>query len=804
MSQSVPAHAHRVSHHLAASCARPAHRIGLDPVRRGARQPRRVLFVPLLTGRGGRRALVLAASAVIALLALTGVAHAWTPTPVKSDRNVFMPGSQQGSVNLESQGRCDNCHGGYDQAVEPAFNQYGSMMAQAARDPLWLACLTVGAQDSIWAVGNPNATDICIRCHTPPGWLGGRSDPTNTSALTGIDFEGVSCDTCHRMVDPLAQLGQPEVPAETVPAAITAAASTQSRDLTVLGALRLFDGTTPFLDPVSKLPTHYAGGTWPDYVEASVGQYFMDTGNGKSGPFYDDVARHTSYYSRFHKSRRFCATCHDVSNPVLANVTSPGMPERQAGGSYFHVERTYSEFALSAFARGGAATTVHGVGTADKCQDCHLRDVTGKGCNKNDAPSRTDLPFHDQTGGNAWMSGILASVAQTGVAYDPYNYAILSGAKYPGAKIDVAGLQWQSEELLAGRQRALQMLREAATIEAVDETPDTLTLRVRNNTGHKLISGFPEGRRMFLYVTFYDAQSRMVGEVNPYAPLVTEKDAQGNDRYVDGGDFVEPSAAIQSTDEHLVWEAEMSSALTDEVTTFHFALATDRHKDNRIPPKGFDTATMAARLAQPRWEGADAPDYFSAAEYAGGYDELTLSKPAGATQWYATLYYQTTSKAYVEFLRDEIKGTAATLSSPTPSGEGQAYVAQTDPFFADLKGWGDAIWDLWLHNGGAAPVKMTELGTASRQGMMTSVGEVTAVRVRKRGGGTLLRWTPLPGASAYRVERLSGGVWTLVTTTTTSNVRVPTNGSTTYGVTPLKVLPDSTVVEGPRSEVTTG
>lgn len=750
------------------------------------------------------RALFAAVLTFASLVSLGSVAHAWTAKPVKSDRNVFMPGSQTGSVNLESQGRCDNCHGGYAQAVEPAFNQYGSMMAQSARDPLWLACLAVSAQDSIWAVGNPNATDICIRCHSPAGWLGGRSDPTNTAALTGTDFEGVSCDTCHRMVDPLAQLGQPDVPAETVPAAISAATTTKTRDLTVLGALRLFDGTTPFLNGTTKLPTHYGDGRWPNYVEATSGQYFIDPGNGKSGPYYDDVARHTSYYSRFHKSQRFCATCHDVSNPVLANVTSAGLPERQAAGSYFHVERTYSEFALSAYARGGAPTNIPGIATANKCQDCHLRDVTGKGCNKADAPLRTDLPFHDQTGGNTWITGILASVSTTSPVHDPYNVAILNGTKYPGAKIDVAGLQWLPEELLAGQQRALQNLRQAATIQTVGETADTLTIRVRNNTGHKLISGFPEGRRMFLYVTFYDAQGRMVGEVNPYAPLVTEKDAQGNDRYVDGGDLVEPHQPFQSEDERLIWEAEMSSSLTGENKTFHFALATDRYKDNRIPPKGYDTSAMAARLAQPRWRGEDAPGYFTAAEYAGGYDELTLAKPADATQWYATLYYQTTSKKYVEFLRDEIKGTAPTLSSPTPSGEAQAYIAQTDPFFANLKGWGDAIWDLWLHNGGAAPVKMTELGTAARQGMMTSVGDVTATTIRKRSRGLLLRWTAVPGASYYRVERLSGSTWTLVSTVTTPSLRVPANGGVTYGVTAVKVLPDSTVVEGPRSQVTTG
>ena len=59
-----------------------------------------------------------------------------------------------------------------------------------------------------------------------------------------------------------------------------------------------------------------------------------------------------------------------------------------------------------------------------------------------------------------------------------------------------------------------------------------------------------------------------------------------------------------------------------------------------------------------------------------------------------------------------------TLTSPTPSGEPVAYIVQTDPFFAKLRPWGDAIYDLWEHNHGLdgsgvqvpgiVPVLMTE------------------------------------------------------------------------------------------------
>ena len=63
--------------------------------------------------------------------------------------DIQQPGTQPQEIsNLESPDKCDNCHGGYDQAVEPAFNWRGSMMAQAARDPLFDACLAVAEQDA--------------------------------------------------------------------------------------------------------------------------------------------------------------------------------------------------------------------------------------------------------------------------------------------------------------------------------------------------------------------------------------------------------------------------------------------------------------------------------------------------------------------------------------------------------------------------------------------------------------------------------------------------------------------------------
>jgi hypothetical protein len=388
-----------------------------------------------------------------------------------------------------------------------------------------------------------------------------------------------------------------------------------------------------------------------------------------------------------------------VSNPVLASVImGDDVPERMAASSYFHVERTNSEFLLSVYGSGGANSDIAGIGWADSCQDCHMRDVTGKASIFPSAPVRSDLSLHDFSGGNQWIQKILASADQSSSVYDPYNYDILSGVKYEGAQIDVAGIQGYGGQLLMGSEKSKNQLKEAANLSLENETTDDITLIVKNNAGHKLISGFPEGRRMFLNIKFFNASGYPLGEINPYEPLVVQKDFFGNDMYISGGN-------LTKTHNEMVWECEMTSTLTGEDKTFHFVLGTDRYKDNRIPPRGFNTSAMSTRIIQPRWEGEDAPDYFTVEEYAGGYDKLIISKPLGTAYWNATLFYQTTSKEYIEFLRDEINGNGGTLQG-TGAGGDPPYLIQSDPFFSNLKGWGNAIWDLWLHNNGSAPFVM--------------------------------------------------------------------------------------------------
>jgi hypothetical protein len=686
-----------------------------------------------------------AACLAAAFLLIAGTASGWSPLSIKEDPRVRMPGTQpppENAASIEASTRCLNCHGGFNQTVEPAFNWQGSMMAQAARDFLFWSCMTVAGQDSIWAIGNPNAVDICERCHFPKGWVEGRSDPPNASAMTGADFDGVQCDVCHSMFNPHFAMPEDtdwdETNASDTPSE-DAAARTLAEDAGWAQSILTFAGTA-FFDSNNMPPA--------SYIENAAGQLFLDDARDKRASFADANARHPMLYSRYHKSKYFCSACHDVSNPVLANLgadPSGILPTEQAAAhSYYHVERTFSELMLSAYGQPGGAPGIGpfepGVFETSRpgnyiaaCQDCHMRDTVGKAASQNSAIIRPDnsiehpnsgQPIHDLTGGNVWVSTVLASAVSGSSNYEPVNAGLLSGPLTldlsQGQGIDPAAL-------LAGADRARQQLRLAASIDNLDYNPSSgeLGFRIQNRSGHKLISGFPEGRRMFINIKAYTGPD-LVYEVNPYDDTAgTLKGLEGpaGDSYsYDGSNALlrdgtrtelpdpSPLGANEVYEDSLVYEMHPSSSLTGESKTFHFALADGRWKDNRIPPKGFRIAEAAGRLSQPVHHGVDAPDMYTAAEYAGGYDDVSLTIPGGADRVEVRLYYQTTSREYIEFLRDEINGSATTLSGDGAGGD-PAYLVQTDPFFADLKAWGDTIWALWTYNmnlEGAAPLSMAE------------------------------------------------------------------------------------------------
>ncbi|MGD8393835.1 MAG: PKD domain-containing protein, partial [Candidatus Eiseniibacteriota bacterium] len=538
--------------------------------------------------------------------ALVLVAVAWASVPTTLD-DFFLPGSQPGqSGNLEHPSKCDNCHGGYDQAVEPAFNWRGSMMAQAARDPLFYACLAIANQDA------PDSGDLCIRCHSPAGWLEGRSVPTDGSALNNNDREGVQCDFCHKLVAPT-PLGVDPFPGDPDYRAST------------------YDADQAYLSTLGEIPPASANG-----------MYVCDSNNAKRGPFVDAAARHQMFYSPFHREAALCGTCHDVSNPAFMRSGDSYVPNDFGApapdfvpDSMFPIERTYSEWLMSAYNSPEGVYAPQFGGNkqyVSVCQDCHLRDVTGVGCNKRGAPLRDDLPLHDMTGGNTFIPVLVEQL-------------------YPD--------EVSSPALAAGVQRATDMLERAASLDlAVVDQGDVLeaTVTVTNETGHKLPSGYPEGRRIWIHVVARDAGGGIVYESGAYDPATATLTHDADVKIYE----IKPGIS----------EALAPTLGLDPGPSFHFVLNHEIFKDNRIPPRGFTNAGFAAIQSPPVGYSYDDGQYWDATVY---------SIPSTAERIDVTLDYQTLSREYVEFLRD----------ANTTDGSGQV------------------LYDLWSANGKSAPVAMS-------------------------------------------------------------------------------------------------
>lgn len=485
----------------------------------------------------------------------------------------FVPGTQPSTITdpIQSSQNCSGCHGYYDLAAEPLRPWSASMMGQAGRDPIFYATLAIANQDVDFG------GEICLRCHAPGAWLAGRSTPTNGSSLDPLqgDLDGVSCHVCHRMVDPIFA---PENPVE---------------DAGILTAL----SSPPLTDPHS-------------------GSYVIDPQDRRRGPF--DLGQfffHQWRQSPFHRESLLCATCHDVSNPLL---------ERQPNGSWqlgplgaghptadkhdmFPVERTFSEWANSVFAQ--AEIDMGGRFGGDKprvatCQDCHMPDLAGAtGCTPGlGPPQRPDMPRHEFNGSNSWVLRAIRAL-------------------YPDSE---TGLTQVTVDASVARNVA--MLRAAADVEAVERGGDLL-VRVTNMSGHKLPTGYGEGRRMWLNVRFYDG-ANLLAERGRYDLATATLTAHDTTVFaIDHGLDAQMAAATGLPAGH----------------SFHFLLNNTTEKDNRIPARGYREAEYAAVGAYVVGASYDDEQYWS---------EVLFDAPSGATRAEVRLYHQTTSKEYITFLRD--------------------------------------------------------------------------------------------------------------------------------------------------------
>jgi hypothetical protein len=474
----------------------------------------------------------------------------WLPALAWS--NPTQPNELQNPLQPPSD--CEGCHR-FDNPVEFAdepdyapFNSWrGSLMANAARDPVFWAGVAIASQD------HPEETSECVRCHSPRAFLEGRGHAIAIEQLTPADLESVECELCHRMMDD---------------------------GVTLPGNARYV------VDDVK------VGGNVP-----------------RRGPwaYVNKDPQHSWLNDPFTGSSQLCGTCHDVTTP-RERVDELG----QGLGVLFNEQRTYSEWRNSSFAPGGE--------TPASCQDCHMPALADRAACQQFTSQGTTHPTgfrrHDLAGANRFVLQLLAQSwgdAGLGVIEDQFFAAAMA----------------RTDELLAT----------AATLE-VDAPPDVnlgdglaVTVTVTNETGHKLPTGYSEGRVMWIeIIARYGGE--IVFESGTWQPGV--------------GPLDDPQLrTYQGVAESWASQQQLHLLLND-----HWI------EDTRIPPRGLtqdlETDPVGDRYVlqmDGTWPYFDVVDYV----WPGlAVEDLTPNNPDDdQLELDVRLLYLINTPAYIEFLRDE-------------------------------------------------------------------------------------------------------------------------------------------------------
>jgi hypothetical protein len=357
-----------------------------------------------------------------------------------------------------------------------------------------------------------------------------------------------------------------------------------------------------YIDPLSDEAAKLIKDVPPGYGNAMM---VSDPQNVVRGPYGDGKGAmpHEVRKSPFHASSNLCAVCHNISNPLLAEDVNDQPPY-----VFGHIQRTYSEWKLSDYSKRGKDGT---------CQSCHYRTVDGGGqASKFGSLQRDYFVMHGPVGGSTWMQ-------------------------------DVAWLVWDGEDmdrksLDLSKQRTKQFLTEAATLDISFNKPGYATLKITNKTGHKLPTGYEEGRRMWVNAVFTDSSGKVLKEIGKYA----EKDDTIFGESIKAPTLIDPEQTRVYEILFGISEARAKKYNVKPGKSFHTVLNDTIVKDNRIPPEGFNNAAFKEHLSQP-----------VGATYADGqyWDEFDMKLPAGCKKVTVKLMYESVSWEYLKFLVEENK-----------------------------------------------------------------------------------------------------------------------------------------------------
>jgi hypothetical protein len=491
----------------------------------------------------------------------------------------------------------------------------------------------------------PGIGEWCLRCHSPGGWLEGRGGPPIGSA-----------DGCGLIGD-------------------------------IDGSNNDFSGL--HCEFCHRMEINLSPPTGQQSVYYENGQYWIDdtSCDGTSppcrkGPYEYEMAQahppHPWEGSQYHRDSDNCGNCHNVTNPILTLIDENGIDT----GVPVPVERTYMEWEQSSFSQPGPDYLT--------CQNCHMPDAThdpAYPATATDINRTGDLPIHELVGGNAWVPQVLKG-------------------EYPNLG--------RNAEYDATTAWAVEMLEAAATVEVSTagfvQAGDELAIGVRvvNLSGHKLPTGYPEGRRMWLTVIVREESGAIIWNSGAWDPST-------------GALAQDPQLKVYEVIPG-IWDfegsGECSAADSGGNPLFHFVLNNCIVLDNRIPPAGFtgmnDIETRPVNYAYPETSPGSG---ILVNHDDTNYTVQIPGSASGRLTVEATLQYQTASDDYIEFLLDQ----AVDNGFPDdciPRSAGMPDMSR-----------GEILHDIWTRYNRAPPVPMATTSTLVAVGLFADgfeTGDTTA------------------------------------------------------------------------------
>jgi hypothetical protein len=245
---------------------------------------------------------------------------------------------------------------------------------------------------------------------------------------------------------------------------------------------------------------------------------------------------HRVIQSDFIQSSEMCGACHSLFNPTERAHTADGTMLPIA----YYEQRTYEEWADSSMPASGKT-----------CVGCHFERGTGKAAREGEM-IYPDLAIHLIVGGNFFSP---AAVNLTDPLFPvglelPHVIAAVDDSLRSAAKLVVTSTL-------------------ARPISVRGRDAFAIALRLTNLTGHKLPTGYPEGRRVYLEVSLFLAGTGTVAVSGRWDP------ASGN--VID-----DPQLRTYETKHGRIETGQAAGERTHHLAKMNQVLT-----DTRIPPEGF-------------------------------------------------------------------------------------------------------------------------------------------------------------------------------------------------------------------------